>query len=232
MSRRIFFSPRRRTLLTLLMLGFIGYAQWKGWLPGSGSYPDKTTPPPVIIPGRPKPPGPTTAESGRHRAGDWEELQGCTLVEDRSNDGDSFVVRHGTTEFLMRLYFVDCPEKTRHQYNGPRLASQGQYFGGLTEAETLEVGGDARDFTLGLLRAAPFRVLTRWEKVFDSDRIYAFVTVESGDLAELLIKAGLARIYTKGENRPGGKVAKAGKQQLMALERQAKAAKQGAWRMR
>jgi endonuclease YncB( thermonuclease family) len=216
-------------LLTLLVVGFLGYAQWKGWLPGSGSYPDNSSHPPVVTPGKPKPSRPPTAEGTRQRTGDWEELHGCTLVEDRSNDGDSFLVRHGTTDFLLRLYFVDCPEKTRHQYNGPRLASQGQYFGGLTEAETLEVGGEARDFTLGLLQAAPFRVLTRWEKVFDSDRIYAFVTVDSGDLGELLIKAGLARIYTKGENRPGGKTSKAGKQQLMALERQAKASKQGAW---
>ena len=45
--------------------------------------------------------------------------------------------------------------KTRHQYNGPRLAEQGQYFGGLTEAETVAVGEEARDFSLGLLRAAP-----------------------------------------------------------------------------
>lgn len=223
-------SPNRWfTVLALLLAGLVGFARWKGWLPGEES---RAGQPPVSSSRKSSPPPQPGAEVRKaevRRVGSWDELQGCTLVEDRLNDGDSFVVRHGPKDYTLRLYFADCPEKTRHQYNGERIAEQGEYFGGLQEAETVAVGGDARDFSLGLLRAAPFRVLTRWERVYDSERIYAFVTVETGDLAELLVAQGLARIHTKGENRPAGPSAGAAKQQLRRLEQQARQSKRGAW---
>ena len=166
---------------------------------------------------------------GPHRTGVWEVLQNCTLMEDRLNDGDSFVVGHQGTGHTFRLYFADSPEKYRHKFNGQRIAEQGRYFGGLTEAETIAVGEDARDFSLALLRENTFTVITRWEPVFDSERFYAFVTVGQGDLAELLVRKGLARIYTKGENRPGGITTAKEKERLTGMERKAKSAQIGAW---
>ncbi len=216
-------APRwRYTLLAILLAGMGAWARWKGWLPEeSAGVRDGASRP--SAPGRPQAPV---------RSGKWEEWQGCTLVEDRGNDGDSFLVRHEGADYTLRLYFADCPEKHRHQYNGDRLAEQGRYFGGLTEGETVAMGEAAREFTLTRLRAAPFRVQTRGETVFESERLYAFVTTEEGDLAGLLIRHGLARIFTKGESRPGGASASAEKQRLQGFERQARATKQGAWRLR
>jgi endonuclease YncB( thermonuclease family) len=201
----------RFTLIALVIAGAIALAQWKGWLPRDGH-------------------AVGTEHSSLRKIGAWEELRGCTLAEDRANDGDSFEVRHGGQRHVMRLYFVDCPEKTRHQYNGPRIAEQGRYFGGLTEEETVGIGERARDFSLELLGSGAFTILTRWEKVFDSERCYAFVAVPRGDLGELLVAEGLARIFTKGENRPGGEPAAAAKKRLQHLEVQAKSAGRGAWR--
>jgi endonuclease YncB( thermonuclease family) len=161
--------------------------------------------------------------------GAWEELRGCILIEHRSNDGDSFVVRHEGAVRTLRIYFADCPEKHRHQYNGPRIAEQGQYFGGLTEEETVAIGENARDFSLALLREGPFTVLTRWEPVLDSGRFYAFVTVGGRDLGERLVEQGLARIHTKGESRPGGSTVAAQKRRLQGLEQDARRADRGAW---
>ncbi len=195
----------------------VAVARWKGWIPGEGA-------------GRAR-----LEEVGRPATrveGAWEELVGCRLVNERGNDGDSFVVEHQGRRYTVRLYFVDCPEKVRHQYNGDRLADQGRYFGGLSEGETVGVGEAARDFSLERLRAGGFAVLTRWEAVFDSERYYAFVGVPQGDLGELLVREGLARIYTKGENRPRGLRAAAEKQRLRDLEGAARRARRGGWGLR
>lgn len=216
----------RFTLLALAVAGAAAFAQWKGWLPQERQG------------GNARNPGSAEQQTGRsaqtepsasRKSGAWEELRGCTLVEDHGNDGDSFIVRHDGTDHTLRLYFADCPEKYRHQYNGDRIAEQGRYFGGLTGADTIGIGEDARDFSLERLREGPFTVLTRWEQVFDSGRFYAFVTVAQGDLAELLVGEGLARIYTKGESRPGGAAVGQEKQRLAGLERKARSAGAGAW---
>jgi endonuclease YncB( thermonuclease family) len=217
----------RFTLLALLIAATIAFAQWKGWLPAQGGSRRMPRLDPAPRGGEARGTGST------RKIGDWEELQGCILVEDRGNDGDSFVVRHRGKDHTLRLYFADCPEKYRHPYNGDRIAEQGRYFDGLTEAETIGVGGDARDFALEVLRRGPFTVLTRWEPVFDSQRFYAFVTLGQGeDLAEQLVARGLARIHTKGENRPGGAGGTTEKQRLQGLERKAKASNAGAWAFR
>ena len=221
MSRRRSPADWKFTLLALALAGLVGLAQWKGWLT-QGSRP----------PGSQQSAPPAEAAVTVNLPGGWVEWRGCTLAEDRGNDGDSFEIWHGGQRQVMRLYFVDCPEKTRHQHNGARLAEQGRYFGGLTEEETVGIGEKARDFTLDLLRGGSFRVLTRGEQVFDSERHYAFVLSGQDDLGELLVREGLARIYTKGEDRPGGRRAHAEKQHLMTMERQAKAARRGAWELR
>ena len=209
----------RFSLLVLLLAGAMAFAHWKGWLP------EDTRPVRPPVAGKP---GSGKAREARN-AGVWEELQGSVLVENKTNDGDSFEVRHGRGSSTLRLYFVDCPEKNRHLFNGDRIADQGRYFGGLSEGRTVEMGEAARDFSLETLRRQPFTVLTRWERVFDSDRCYAFVTTADGDLAELLVAQGLARIFTKGENRPGGAGAAKAKGHLSKLEREAQISRRGAW---
>ncbi len=40
----------------------------------------------------------------------WHKLEGCRLIPNQWNDGDSFHVLHEGNEFIFRLYFVDAPE--------------------------------------------------------------------------------------------------------------------------
>ncbi|MBX7208324.1 MAG: thermonuclease family protein [Verrucomicrobiaceae bacterium] len=163
-------------------------------------------------------------------------LHDARLVEHRDNDGDSFHIEHdGGEDHEFRLYFVDAPEKRLHQFNGQRLEEQARYFGGLGVSQAIDIGQEAKAFTDDLLKRRHFTVKTRWQRVFDSGRYFAFVIFDEGsgrteDLSEKLVRAGLCRIYTKGANLPDGRHEKQFEQHLRELEREAKARKQGAWR--
>lgn len=41
----------------------------------------------------------------------WQKLKGCTLIDSRWRDGDSFHAKHDGTEYIFRLYFMDTPER-------------------------------------------------------------------------------------------------------------------------
>jgi len=167
------------------------------------------------------------ASSGK--LGEFDVLDGARLIDHGANDGDSFHVRHDGEEFVFRLYYVDCPEKHAHRYT-ERLADQAKYFGGLSEAEVVELGLEAEVFVEDLLLGAEFSVVTRWEGVYDSGRYYAFVRVGGRLLSELLVERGLARIHTRGVDLPEGKKFKQQRDHLRELEEQARSARLGAWR--
>ena len=42
-------------------------------------------------------------------ANDWQTIRNCRLIENESNDGDSFHVKADGEERIFRLYFVDTP---------------------------------------------------------------------------------------------------------------------------
>ena len=176
----------------------------------------------------------------KEQAGDYERLTGCALIEHRSNDGDSFHVRHGNDEHEFRLYFVDAPESSYKTYrggdnNGARLGHQGRYFGGLSIEQTTAIGTEAKKFTASLLKGRPFTVYTKWQPVFDSGRSYCFVELPdsaTGErfLSEQLVAQGLARIYTEGAAMPGGSSKRNQEDKLKTIERSARGGKVGAWR--
>lgn len=59
--------------------------------------------------------------SGMEKTGRYEFHEGCRLVENRRNDGDSFMVRlPDGREALFRLYFADAPESAFRSYGGGR----------------------------------------------------------------------------------------------------------------
>lgn len=154
----------------------------------------------------------------------WQVLEGCQLVENWRNDGDSFRVHWNGGEFILRLYFADTPESD-YRYRD-RTKAQAAYFG-ITEDQAVEVGKLAREFTRNALKDG-FSVRTRWQGVFGGEktvRKYGIVTVPEGDLAELLVANGLARIHGMGI---GGKTWEE-VERLKVLEAQAKAEKRGAW---
>ncbi len=132
----------------------------------------------------------------------FERFEGCVLEPDEWTDGDSFRVRlpDGRLE-TFRLYFVDTTES---RSRGKRSDDQAAYFG-LTREGAIELGKVAKAFTAAAL-AKPFVIQTRWRAVFGPARYYAFVFTAAGDdLAELLVRDGLARIYGTRTPTPDGR---------------------------
>ena len=168
----------------------------------------------------------------RSTAAAYERMEGWRLTENKDNDGDSFSLMNPATgeKAVFRLYFADAPEKRLHQYNKKRLEEQGAYFGGLSVEQTMHVGQEARDFSLTLLREQPVTVYTRWQKVYNSERHYAYVIFSDGqDLSEKLIAAGLARIHTEGAPHPDGRSTNEQLRTLRQLELSAQRKRRGAW---
>jgi len=155
-------------------------------------------------------------------------LTNCQYVEDKNNDGDSFRVKCGTDEFIVRLYFVDAPE-TNLRYP-ERTREQSEYFG-VTLDETMKAGAKARDAVQKILRE-PFDVLTRWASAAGRSRetrYYAFVEVGGKSLAELLVSQGLARTKGVTTNLPTGENWKVYVERLRALESEARQKRLGIW---
>jgi len=168
--------------------------------------------------------GPSSAAERRK----WITLTDCRYVSAKDNDGDSFRVRCGTSEFNLRLYFVDTPE-TNLRYP-ERTREQSEYFG-VTLDETMEAGRKAKDIVQAMLQE-PFVVWTRWASAAGrgrETRYYAFVEMGGKNLTEVLVSQGLAR--TKGVivKLPTGEKAKAYVERLEALEGEARQRRLGIW---
>jgi DNA uptake protein ComE-like DNA-binding protein len=161
--------------------------------------------------------------------GPWITFDGCQLVPNPSNDGDSFHVRAKNKEYIFRLYFADTPETDAELPE--RVQEQAKYFG-LNKKQTVEVGLAAKMFTREKL-AAPFTVRTCMEDALGRskmERFYAFVQAkDGGDLGEQLIENGLARVHGASATPVGLSTARAEWQKLEGLERQAKLLKVGGW---
>lgn len=144
---------------------------------------------------------------------------------DEWTDGDSFRTRlpNGRLE-TFRLYFVDTTES---RSRGRRSDEQAAYFG-LTREQAIDLGQEAK--ALQRRRAEPFTIDTRWRGVFGDSRYYAVVFTSKGnDLAELLVSAGLARIYGTRTPLPDGRDSLEYLARLRELENEAKAAHRGVW---
>jgi endonuclease YncB( thermonuclease family) len=157
----------------------------------------------------------------------FERFDGCVLEPDEWTDGDSFRVRLPDGRFeTFRLYFVDTTES---RLRGKRSDEQAAYFG-LTRAGAIKLGEEAKAFTAAALQR-PFTIQTRWRKVFGPTRYYACVfTADGNDLAELLVRNGLARIYGTRTSLPDGRDSRTYLATLKTLEQQAKSAGLGGWR--
>ena len=173
-------------------------------------------------------PTPKKAPAGKP----WQRLDGCTWKADRWNDGDSFHVITGDEgrEIVARLYFVDTPEaETAYR---DRIAEQSAYFG-ITKAQTVDIAHEAAAFTAKQL-AAPFTVWTRWRSALGRSALgrnyVIIITADGRALNELLVENGLARIYGTKTALYDGRDSRQYLARLAELEREAKAAKRGAWR--
>jgi endonuclease YncB( thermonuclease family) len=159
---------------------------------------------------------------------EWVTLTDCQYLAAKDNDGDSFRVRSGTTEFTARLYYVDAPEINLKQ--AERTREQSIHFG-ITLDETMKAGAKAGERVQELLQK-PFLVRTRWATAAGRGRearYYVIVEVNEKSLAEILVSEGLARTKGVAPNLPTGEKAKAYMQRLEGLEAEARQNRVGAW---
>ena len=160
--------------------------------------------------------------------GKWVTMEDCILVPNASNDGDSFHVRVKRKEYIFRLYFVDSPETDATLAD--RLDEQAKYFG-ITVGQALQVGEMAKTFTAEKL-SHPFTVYTCRQDALGrskKERFYAIVQTGNQDLAEELVKNGLARIHG-ASGKPIGLLAADGEwARLEQMQAGAKGEKVGGW---
>lgn len=166
---------------------------------------------------------------GVDASGTWTVLKDCVLVENASNDADSFHVRHGNDEYLLRLYFVDAPE-TNARFPD-RVREQAEWFG-TTEERVLHVGEAATVYVTRLLGSRPFTAYTQFidaRGASSMDRVFAMVKVDGRYLCELLVQQGFARIYGIRRDLPDGTPRRRHERRLADLEKEARWRKAGLW---
>lgn len=165
-------------------------------------------------------------------ADDWETLVGCEFVDYAANDGDSFRVEHEDRILTFRLCYVDTPEPRDFEGMEERWKDQAEYWQIPLES-LFEIASESRDFTKELLSKTPFTVHTFWHDAKgrgENGRFFAVVEVEGGDLAELLVEKGFARIYGFMPDHPMGKTGPEFMDRLREIERAAFEGKVGGWK--
>lgn len=189
-------------------------------------------------PGGDPSPTPGAAERNVTAEADFETWPGCTYLEHRSNDGDSFhILDAGGREHILRLYFVDCPE-TNNAYP-ERVAEQAEALH-LDEDETLAVGHYAAAVTRTLLEGEPFTVLTAGQDARGNSRlprVFGFVVLAGRastarcepSLDAELVARGLARRYGARADPPGPSTSASIRANHERLERRAREQHLGAW---
>jgi len=166
-------------------------------------------------------------------AAELQKFINARLIDNPANDGDSFLVEADGKLLHVRLYFVDCPETSiSSKSDARRVREQTRYFG-LTSAEhTIHFGNEAKTFVEGIL-AKPFTVYTAFASAMgrsSKGRVYGFITTSDGDdLANLLVKNGLARTHGIGRETPDGILRNEMIERLRDLEISAMLKRTGIW---
>jgi len=172
--------------------------------------------------------GIAAAESKRKEPAKWVTLNECRFMSEENSDGDSFHIKYGQREFILRLYFVDAPETDEKLKD--RIREQCGYFG-VSPEEILKSGEAAKKFTAEWLRR-PFTAKTRWQNAMGRSRLpryYALIEANGQDLAELLVSRGLARAKGAVAILPDGSPAKDHIEKLRKVEAGARSKQLGIW---
>jgi endonuclease YncB( thermonuclease family) len=158
----------------------------------------------------------------------WRILEHCALIPNESNDGDSFHVKYKRREYIFRLYFVDSPETDNRIEE--RVAEQAKHWG-VSERAVIGLGHEAARFTRKFLENG-FTVHTQFKDArgrSDKERYFAQVKVGERDLAEELVRHGLARIFGEGTDLSDGTRSTLFWWRLKTAEREAKRNRLGAF---
>lgn len=168
------------------------------------------------------------AESKKRTPAEWVTLKGCHFMSSEESDGDSFHVKYGLREFIFRLYFVDSPETDEKLTD--RVKEQCDYFG-VTGEEHRKAAAAAKRFTAEWLKT-PMVITTRWQNAMGRSRLpryYALIETSGHDLAEMLVRRGLARAKGTVAILPGGTRAKDHMEKLKQIEAEARTKRVGIW---
>jgi endonuclease YncB( thermonuclease family) len=163
----------------------------------------------------------------------WTQLAGCRLDTTKTQDGDSFTLLYQNQRLSVRLYWVDAPETSKENRNQERIEDQAKTFG-ISKKDSQTLGDIAAEFTKNHLTTRPFTIYTLGKNALGRGkfpRVYAFVQTGQGDLGELLIKNGLARIKGYKETPPNWRgTEKDYHAHLEKLLRNAQTQKKGIWK--
>lgn len=159
----------------------------------------------------------------------WRTKEGCTLIENEANDGDSFHVRVNRRHYIFRLLWVDTPE-TDNRFPD-RVAEQAAYFG-IRSEDAIAIGKEAVKFSVAFLARQPFTVYTQFDDAMGaSEKERDYAVIKSGDtyLMEALVENGLARIHGHQELPDDGPSVNTMRMRLKGLEADARKNRRGAW---
>ena len=138
----------------------------------------------------------TVHEARAFKQGDWWVLPSPELVDSRANEADTLRIKSGPKEDVFVLYFVDAAETSPTRVT--RVREQSTFFSKAPQEQVLRIGIEAQEFVRTMLKRHPFKVYTKWGRVPESERYYAFITVEIEkgkapyDLGEILVRKGFA----------------------------------------
>jgi DNA uptake protein ComE-like DNA-binding protein len=158
----------------------------------------------------------------------WEHWENCQHLAEEYFDGDSFHIRHGQRDVIVRLYHADAPESDGTY--PARRREQAAYFG-VNETNVLRGGLKAKAFAAAWL-AEPFTVITRRQVApgaSRSERYYAILERRGNRLDAALVAAGLARPNAAAADYPDAAAGTAFTTHLRSLERKAALEKRGLW---
>jgi len=169
-------------------------------------------------------------------------LEKCRLMPTEWADGDSFLIQTADgSQHTLRLYGADCIEwHVTDESDARRLRAQRRYFGisevgGSPQAsiETAKGFGASAGAKTAAILSKPFTVHTGYADARGDGkhkRIYGFVTTSEGkDLAEELVRLGLARAFGVYRETPTEKSGAEYRAFLEDLEFQAAKKGMGAW---
>lgn len=171
-----------------------------------------------------------------------ETLEDCQLIPTEWADGDSFLIKTADgSRHTLRLYGADCIEwHVNDDSDARRLRAQRRYFGiskvGGSPQASIEIAkgfGESAGAKVASVLSKPFTVYTGYADARGDGkhkRIYGFVTTSEGkDLAEELVRLGLARAFGVYRETPSGKSGVEYRAFLEDVELQAAKKGMGAW---
>ena len=193
------------TGLLMLVLIIAAWALKRNAASHSQSPPDSASTDSVKPPVKGSVPSIPLGDDGKPKS-EYQVVTDCRLEEDAANDGDTFRIATPQGTHLFRLYWVQTV-----QMNGgspENIREFMDHFSLKSENRVREIAVEARDFTLNMLHAVPFRIATKWEKDPADGAFLCFVYASGGDAAKpalqnialLLVQNGLAVI--RPCNRP------------------------------